>query len=85
MAGALSPFDDEGTEAQRGWLEHFPRVPRLRIPDFALGTAGGGVGWVAGRVSLLGEDSMMAVGSRVLGGAVVGTVCLTFGLGVIVS
>ena len=76
---------DEETEAQRGWLEYFPRVRRLSISDFALGTAGSGVGWGGGR---WGEPAQRGQhdGHRppwVLGGAVARTVCLIFGLRVI--
>lgn len=46
----LSPFMDGETETQQDWLEHFPRVPRLRISELALGTARvGWGGWQVGR------------------------------------
>ena len=48
----IVPFMDEETEAQKGWLEHFPRVPILRVSDFALGTAG--VGWRGGQAGRAG-------------------------------
>lgn len=51
-AALLFPFMDEETEAKKGQLEHFPRVPRLRISDFALGTAG--VGWGRGQAGRAG-------------------------------